>query len=67
MVRHGETGLLVNPDDHVALAESMEELLLASPARRAAMAAAARDDAFERFGLARLLADIDWLYTALLS
>ena len=66
VVRHGETGLLVNPDDHAALAEAMEELLLASPERRATMAAAARDDAFERFGLERLLADIDRLYTALL-
>ncbi len=66
VVRHGETGLLVGPDDHRALAASMEELLLADPGRRAAMAAAARDDAFERFGLDRLLADIDRLYAALL-
>jgi glycosyltransferase involved in cell wall biosynthesis len=66
VVRHGETGLLVNPDDHDALARSMEELLLANPERRAAMATAARNDAFERFGLARLLADIDRLYAALL-
>jgi len=67
VVRHGETGLLVNPDDPAALSASMEELLRADSGRRAAMAAAARDDAFERFGIDRLLADIDRLYTALLS
>ena len=67
VVRHGETGLLVNPDDPAALSASMEELLRADSGRRAAMAAAARDDAFERFGIDRLLADIDRLYTTLLS
>lgn len=67
VVRHGETGLLVNPDDPAALSASMEELLRADSGRRAAMAAAARDDAFERFGIDRLLADIDRLYSTLLS
>jgi len=67
VVRHGETGLLVNPDDPAALSASMEEALRADSGRRAAMAAAARDDAFERFGIDRLLADIDRLYTTLLS
>jgi glycosyltransferase involved in cell wall biosynthesis len=67
VVRHGETGLLVTPDDPAALAASMEELLRADSGRRAAMAAAARDDAFGRFGIDRLLADIDRLYTTLLS
>ncbi len=67
VVRHGETGLLVSPDDPAALSASMEEMLRAEPSRRAAMAAAARDDAFDRFGIDRLLADIDRLYTTLLS
>jgi glycosyltransferase involved in cell wall biosynthesis len=66
VVRHRETGLLVEPDNPDALARAMEELLRAEPAARAAMAAAAREDAFERFGLARLLADVDRLYTELL-
>ena len=67
VVRHGETGLLVGPDDPEALAGSMERVLRSDPDRRAAMAGAAREDAFDRFGIARLLADIDRLYTELLS
>jgi glycosyltransferase involved in cell wall biosynthesis len=66
VVRHRETGLLVEPDNPEVLAQAMEELLRADPAERAAMARAAREDAFERFGLARLLADVDRLYTELL-
>jgi glycosyltransferase involved in cell wall biosynthesis len=67
VVRHGETGVLVEPDDAEALARAMEDVLGSDPARRAAMAARAREDAFERFGLARLLSDVDSLYTELLS
>jgi glycosyltransferase involved in cell wall biosynthesis len=67
VVRHGETGLLVEPDDPDALAGAIEDMLRTDPARRTAMARAAGEDVFERFGIARLLADIDRLYMELLS
>ena len=46
LVRHGETGLLVPPDDAHALAASLEALAL-HPHRRAVLAAAARTSALE--------------------
>jgi glycosyltransferase involved in cell wall biosynthesis len=49
-VEDSRTGLLVPPGDAVALAHAIETLA-AAPAMRAAMGAAARDRAIERFGM----------------
>jgi glycosyltransferase involved in cell wall biosynthesis len=49
-VEDGRTGLLAPPGDVVALAHAIETLAEA-PAMRAAMGAAARDLAVERFGM----------------
>jgi len=49
-VEDGRTGLLAPPGDVVALAHAIETLAEA-PAMRAAMGAAARDRAIERFGM----------------
>ena len=59
------TGRLVPPGDHVALGASLQELA-ADPARRREMGACARDHVTRRFGVDRLLADMDSLYTELL-
>jgi glycosyltransferase involved in cell wall biosynthesis len=52
IVRDGETGLLVPPDDPAALAGALAELL-GDPSRAAALAQAGRRDAAERFGAQR--------------
>ena len=49
IVRHGETGLLVPPDDADAMAAACVKLLQ-DPEMTAAMAARAREDALARFG-----------------
>jgi len=54
-VVHGETGLLVPPGDADALATALRDLL-ADPARRAAMGAAGRARAVERYDEARVVA-----------
>ncbi|MGI5189611.1 glycosyltransferase family 4 protein [Promicromonospora sp. CA-289599] len=57
IVADGETGLLVRPDDPVALADAIAELL-DDPAHAAALADAGRRDAAERFGAQRYRAQM---------
>ena len=57
IVQDGETGLLVRPDDPVALADAIAELL-DHPARASALAEAGRRDATERFGAQRYRAQM---------
>ncbi len=62
----GETGLLAAPDDHDGLAEALRALL-DDPARASRMGAAGRAHVLGRFGVERLVADLDELYRGLLS
>ena len=55
VVIHGETGLLVPPNDSAALADAIAELIT-DPDRRKAMGEAGRRRAFEEFGI-RLMVD----------
>jgi glycosyltransferase involved in cell wall biosynthesis len=64
IVRDRTTGLLVRPNDHQALARALRELA-DDPARRAAMGEAAAADARERFGLARMLDEVEGVYASL--
>jgi glycosyltransferase involved in cell wall biosynthesis len=57
VIQAGRTGILVPPDDAVALAEAIASLL-DDPERAASLAAAARQDALQRFSLARYGSDI---------
>lgn len=61
VVRQGETGWLVAPDDVEAMA-SRAAALLADPARHAAMRAAARNDVVARFAPAPLLDRYEAVY-----
>lgn len=64
LVHDGVTGVLVAPDDPVALAGALAALADA-PEHRAALAAAARADVGARLTHARLLAEVQALYDAL--
>jgi glycosyltransferase involved in cell wall biosynthesis len=64
IVRDRSTGLLVRPNDPAALARALRELA-DDPERRARMGAAAAEDARERFGLERMLDEIEGVYATL--
>jgi glycosyltransferase involved in cell wall biosynthesis len=66
LLRDGETGSLVPPGDRRALAVALAALL-ADPARRSAMGAAARADARGRFGAERAAAELEAFYRGLLD
>ncbi len=59
-------GILVPPGEHSALADAILSLLK-DPERRAELGRNGRDVALRRFGIDRLVADIDRLYTDLLA
>lgn len=65
-VVHGETGLLVPPDDPAALARALDSLA-DSPARRDSMGDAGRARALERFTSARMTAEFEAVYDRLLD
>jgi starch synthase len=50
IVVHGKTGILVPPDDHVAMARAIEELAR-DPGRRAALGRAGRERALDKYSL----------------
>jgi glycosyltransferase involved in cell wall biosynthesis len=64
IVRDRATGLLVRPGDPTALAKALRELA-DDPERRARMGEAAAKDARERFGLERMLDEIEGVYATL--
>ena len=66
VVRHGTTGLTVERDDDAGFAQAIESLL-SDPARRLAMGRHGRTHVTQRFGLDRLLDDVDTLYRSLLE
>jgi glycosyltransferase involved in cell wall biosynthesis len=64
IVRDRATGLLVRPGDPAALATALRQLA-DDPERRAAMGQAAASDARERFGLERMLDEVEGIYATL--
>lgn len=66
IVVHGETGVLVPPEDETALAEAVMALL-ADPERRGAMGQAGRERVKARFDVRRLTREIEAVYEVLLS
>jgi glycosyltransferase involved in cell wall biosynthesis len=66
LVVDGETGLLVPPGDHHALAAALRSLLT-DPAGRRAMGEAGRARVLDRFTRERYCRDIEALYLALLA
>lgn len=66
VVGHGSTGLTVERDDDAGFAQAIESLVN-DPARRLAMGRDGRAHVTRRFGLDRLLDDVDTLYRSLLD
>jgi glycosyltransferase involved in cell wall biosynthesis len=64
IVRDRVTGLLVRPNDPTALAKALRELA-DDPDRRRTMGEAAATDARERFGLERMLDEVEGVYATL--
>jgi glycosyltransferase involved in cell wall biosynthesis len=64
IVRDRTTGILVRPNDPAALAKALRELA-DDPERRARMGRAAAADVHERFGLERMLDEIEGVYATL--
>ena len=64
IVNHERTGLLVPPADHKALAQALRRLA-DNPDERTRMGQAAAADAQERFGLERMLDEIEAVYASL--
>jgi glycosyltransferase involved in cell wall biosynthesis len=64
IVRDRATGLLIRPNDPQALAKALRELA-DDPERRARMGDAASADVKERFGLERMLDEIEGIYATL--
>ena len=66
VVRDGETGILVPPDDPAALADALR-LMLGDPARRERMGTLGRRVAKETFGVSRMVRAYESVYGALLD
>jgi glycosyltransferase involved in cell wall biosynthesis len=66
LVRDGETGYLVPPNDEISLAEALERLLN-DPTLRSAFGKRAREIARADFGLGRVAEQYEKLYTSLLA
>ena len=66
VVDEGETGFLVAPGDAQAMAERLD-VLARDPARRTAMGEAGRERVLRRYGVERLVGDVDALYRELLG
>jgi glycosyltransferase involved in cell wall biosynthesis len=64
IVKQGETGILVPPSDPSALAKALRELA-DDPQRRTRMGQAAAADARARFGIPRMLDEIETVYARL--
>jgi glycosyltransferase involved in cell wall biosynthesis len=64
IVRDRTTGILVRPGDPTALAKALRELA-DDPDRRAQMGEAATADARERFGVERMLDEVEGVYASL--
>ena len=66
VTQHEQTGLVVPPNDPHALAEAINRLL-ADPARRKALGAAARQRAQAEFSVERMIDRVEDLYQSLIS
>jgi glycosyltransferase involved in cell wall biosynthesis len=66
VIRHGETGLLVQPGDVDGLADALGRLV-EDPAERSRLGCAARDYVRPRFGVDRFVGSTTALYDRLLA